>query len=342
MRTIVPISQLTQRPPELGRIRIGAKTAKAMKALDTFRFTSSDRTALDQIAAHYGGTVKPWSDPKAAEGQYEVVTDASEIRVALPADPLGGTPRYELYGGGGRERWCDGETCETWVDGGPDGPEPRDVPCVCVAKGELACKPTVHLSVILPDVRGIGTWRLTTHSWNAAQEMPGVVSLIVAAQARGIQRGTLSIKRRPPLARAGRTRKFPVPTLGLDASYEELVAGKATVGRLSSAAVGEIGAGPASPGGGEGTAALPVAEEAPEPVASTAPSVESVPPAQPEIVDAVVVGDYPDGWDDLAGPGKNKALRLARELAAEHGQVVPGSFDEIDADLAVATWAVLS
>lgn len=358
-RPIIPIRNLTQRPVELGRIRTGAKTDKAMKALDTFRLTSSDRTALEQVAEHYGGEVRPWSDPKVAEGQYEVVTTAPEIRIALPEDPLGGTPMYELYGGGGRERWCDGETCEVWAKG-PDGPEPSEVACYCAASGELACKPTVHLSVMLPDVRGIGTWRLTTHSWNAAQEMPAMVRMIHGLQSEGIQRAVLRIERKRSV-QAGQTRKFPVPTLGLDASIEQLMAGEAAVGRLQAAAVAEIEAGPtpvSTAGGSPAPDALTVgSSESEEPSGVTAViTSEGEPPAPPESLNAqlsAVVDDdvveaeiVDEALDELRsaialvpGLGEARVLKRARRIASDNGWDQPESFERITGPTLDAVYA---
>ena len=357
-RTIVPIRNLTQRPVELGRIRIGVKSGKAMKAIENFRFTSSDRAALEQVAAHYGGTVQPWSDDKAAEGQWEVITDAPEIRIALPADPLGGTPMYELYGGGGRERWCDGEKCEVW-EKGPDGPEPSEVPCKCAAAGEMTCKPTVHLSVILPDVRGIGVWRLTTHSWNAAQEMPAMVSMIDSLQTEGIQRAVLRIERKRSV-QAGQTRKFPVPTLGLDASIEQLMAGEAAVGRLSAAAVPEIEAGPMPPdpvGGSPAPDVLSVGSaESEEPSGvHDVITIEGDPPAPPEsfnaalsaavddVVDAEIVDDALDELRSaialVPGLGEARVLKRARRIAMDNGWDAPESFDGITGPTLDAVYA---
>ena len=223
-RSVVAIADLTRRVPEAGRIRIGQKTDRgAPKAIGEFRFTSHDRKAIDQIATLYGGTVKDWADPKAAAGQFEVVTDATEIRVVLPPDPLGGTPLYELWSGGGCERRCDGVTA-TIQQTGPEGPEPTDVPCLCAAKGELACNVTTHLSVILPEIRFAGVWRLTTKSWNAATELPGMVDMIHEAQGAGLQYATLALKHRRSTT-GGRTRKFLVPVLGVDATVEQMVSG---------------------------------------------------------------------------------------------------------------------
>lgn len=232
-RAVQPISQLARRVPEAGRIRIGEKTEKgAPKAIGEFRFTSHDRAAVDQIAAMYGGDVDSWDDPKAAAGQFEVVTQATEIRVVLPPDPLGGTPVYEMWGGGGCERRCDGVTC-TITQTGPEGPEPVDVECLCAAQGALACNVTTHLSVILPEIRFAGVWRLTTKSWNAAQELPGMVDLIHQAQGLGLQYATLGLKHRRSTS-GGQTRRFLVPTLGTDATVEQLAAGETRLAALPS------------------------------------------------------------------------------------------------------------
>lgn len=227
---VVPIANLERRIPEAGRIRTGVKTGNAMKALPEFRFTSHDEEALGQIAAMYGGTVAPWSDPKAAAGQFEVITEAPEIRVVLPPDPLGGTPIYELWGGGGCERRCDGLTAVV-LQQGPDGLEQVQTSCICVAKGEMSCKVITRLSVILPEVRFAGVWRLDTKSWNAAQELPGMVEMIQSMQGQGLTYATLALKHRRSVS-AGKTHRFIIPVLGIPASIESLAAGGQQLGSL--------------------------------------------------------------------------------------------------------------
>lgn len=241
-RPVVPIANLARRIPEAGRIRFGVKSGKAMKALDTFRFTSHDEEALSQIAALYGGDVVPWSDPKAAEGQHEVITDTGEIRIVLPPDPLGGTPIYELWGGGGCERRCDGVAAEI-VTRGQDGAEMTQVSCLCTANGSMACEPRTRLSVILPEIRFGGVWRLETKSWNAAQEMPGMVDLIQTMQERGLTRGVLALKQRRSVV-AGQTRRFTVPVLGVDETLNALASGAAQVGSLPAPAMAELAPAP--------------------------------------------------------------------------------------------------
>lgn len=325
-RQIVPIADLTRRIPEAGRIRTGKKQGNRPTAIGEFRFTSHDRTALEQIAALYGGTVNPWSDPKAADGQYEVITDAPEIRVVLPPDPLGGTPIYEMWGGGGCERRCDGVTCQKW-QAGPDGPEQVDVPCICSARDEMACKPITRLCVILPEVRFAGVWRLDTKSWNAAQELPGMVDTIRLLQDGGLPYATLSLKHRRSVV-AGKTSKFLVPVLGVASSIEELAAGTANVGSLGAG-------GPEAPALGDGR---PVVAELP-PERPAAPVVDVTPPADPddEIIDAEIVDDTPaSGPVDLAAAVSRstdvtqaRALKRAREIADARGLPLPNGLDEV-------------
>lgn len=290
---VVPLATIARRIPEAGRIRIGVKAPTSKggerpKAIGEFRFTSHDRAALEQIAGMYGGAVKPWSDPKAAEGQYEVITSAPEIRVVLPPDPLGGSPVYELWGGGGCERRCDGITA-TVLQQGPDGLEPTDVACLCAARGELSCSVTTRLSVILPEVRFAGVWRLDTKSWNAAQELPGMVDLIQQMQGRGLSYAVLAVKHRRSVF-AGETRRFMVPVLGVGASIEELAAGQARLGSIGAgdtvAPVGELGPGEV----GAGTVVVPASSAS---AAGSIPATEVPPPPDPddEITDAELVDE---------------------------------------------------
>lgn len=218
------------RLPEQGRIRLGKRGEKFPTALKTFRLTSADRSALDRAATIWGGEVTVW------ENEWQLITEASEIEIVLPHDPLGGTPIYELWGGASLQRRCDGEmaTVPRRVGNQPDDVEYDQVPCVCNARKLEECKPKTRLSVILPQLPFGGTWRMETGSWNAAEELPGMVETIEAvAQGRAIK-AVLAIREEEKVV-AGKTKKFIVPTLRMAESLAEAITGVAALGVLEAA-----------------------------------------------------------------------------------------------------------
>ena len=220
-QTVVPISQLRRTLPTVGRIRAGKKTDSGRPTkIHTWRFTSADREAVDAIAELYGGTVERFTDPKIAGEQWQVTTDTREVRVYLPPDCLDG-PSYEMWGGAGRERRCDGETA---VVSSKNGHEFRDVSqvCVCNANGVKECDLKIRLSVVIPELKLKGVWRVDTKSEAAAQEIPGMVDAIFGLQAKGLQPGQLILTERN--ARGG-ARQFNVPVLGIGYTADQLVAG---------------------------------------------------------------------------------------------------------------------
>jgi hypothetical protein len=216
-----------------------------MKAIPTWRATSRDEEAIRQIAAVYGGEPRPW---EGSDGQWEVITTAAELNVVLPPDPLGGTPIYEQWSGGGCQRRCDGVKCQV-PTAGPDGTELAEVDCICSAKGAMECSPHTRLSVILPDVRFAGVWRYeSATSWIVAQELPGMVELVRGLQERGLTRAVLAIEKR---RRTQDRKPFTIPVIRLADSPDEIAAGHAALGALPVAAVEPpvpaLAAAPASP-----------------------------------------------------------------------------------------------
>lgn len=228
-RPIVPIQSLQRRLPEAGRLRIGVRSGRAMKAIDTWRFTSHDEEAINQVARIYGGEPRPWKDAP-TPGQHEVITTAAELHVVLPPEPLGGGPYYEMWSGGGCQRRCDGITC-TVTTTGPDGGELAEVECICQAKSALECVPKTRLSVLLPDVKFAGVWRLETSSWNVAHELPPMIELIRSLQERGLTRALLALEHRRSVS-GGQTRRFVVPVLRVADSLDAIAAGAARVGAV--------------------------------------------------------------------------------------------------------------
>lgn len=215
----MPILVLQQRLRELGRIRIGQKVAtsngKTRPAkLNRFRLTSPSKELLDRVAAKYGGTVTPWT-PDGGAGQYEVITEATRMPIHVPPQPV--SQYFELWSGGGCQRRCDGITELL-----------KDRPCICGPDPEQRqCKPTTRLNVVLSEIEGVGVWRLESHGYYAALELPGVAELL--AQTGGYVEAFLGLEQRTA-KRDGQTRHWMVPTIDLAVTPAALMAGAASVG----------------------------------------------------------------------------------------------------------------
>ncbi len=192
---------LQRRLVEVGRIRMGEKNDKGFPTrLDTWKLTSRDQLRLTAAAKAFGGEVREWKDHP---GQYELHTTVDSLPILLmPGQAL--SQHYELWSGGGCKRRCDGET-EQFTDG----------PCLCDPEAR-ECKPHTRLNVLLPDVAGVGAWRLDTQGYYAATELTGTVDLLEIATMRGVLLpARLRIDQRSVL-RDGQTKRFPVPTLDID------------------------------------------------------------------------------------------------------------------------------
>jgi len=244
MRPIQPLADIETRAPEAGRIRLGIKSGKAMKSLDKFRFTSPYKDCIEALAFQYGGSVQAWSDPKASpNNQWEVITEASQIEVFLPPNPV--STWYELYSGSGLLRRCDGETCAVPQQTGPNLWEPVNTPCICVGKQNMECSPHTRLKVLLPNVPFRGIWRLETKGWNALKELPGMADLIRQLNDSGsMVRVALGIEKRSQMRPSGK-RNFVTPTLTMLDSPNQILAGGAQVQALGSVSLPELGAAPA-------------------------------------------------------------------------------------------------
>jgi hypothetical protein len=229
-RPFVPVHELAMRPPVHGKIRMGEKGPKGQpQKLKNFRFTTADKDALQQVADLYGGSIVPWPEQK---GQWQVKTEASEINVVLPREPLAPIT-YELWTGGGIQRRCNGEKVETPVKV-QGGVAMQMSPCICNAKEEYDCKPKIRLSVVLPEVKFGGVWLLESSSWNAAAELPGMVDMIQELQTRNFQRAVLAIEERKKVI-GGQTRQFIVPVLRPAVSMMELMEGSGSLLALAPA-----------------------------------------------------------------------------------------------------------
>ena len=226
---IVPTTQLRgSRMPEMGRLRMGEKHGKAMRAIPEWRLTSAHKGVIEQAAEVFGGECVPWNDTKAnPPNQWQVYTTTKELPVILPPDAV--DVGYEEWTGGGRSKVCDGITVEI---AGREGA--TEAPCICMRKGVFSCKPTTRLKVILPDLELSGVWRFESKGWNAAKELAGMTDLLAAIQPdTQLATARLVITHREQMQN-GKKKKFQVPMLHLNTTARELASG---VGGMTALAV---------------------------------------------------------------------------------------------------------
>lgn len=249
---IVPLKQLAGRAPEHGRLRYGDWTTtrggKSMPtAIDKWRFTSPDRTAIEALAEAYGGEPEEWVEPKASPAnQWQLRSKANSINVWLPRASF--TCQYELWTGDGLQRRCDGEACRYWTALGH-----VDTDCVCIADGlpkgktpqgwrDPACKPYSRVNLILPDIPFGGVWRLEVKGEIFMNEAPGMIALIEEISAGGMSKVRLQLTKRSSIVN-GQKANYIVPQFFADATAQQLMDGTAAVraGELSPVrAAGEL------------------------------------------------------------------------------------------------------
>lgn len=218
----MPILDIQKRARELGRIRIGhvvpTKNGKTRpEKLDLFRLTSASRPLLEKVAELYGGEVAEWQPQGGGAKAWEVVTNSTRLPIMVPPQPV--SQWYEFWTAGGCKHRCDGRTnvlTDEFCD--PEDPAHR----------AALERPTTRLNVVLRDVEGIGVWRLETHGWNAAVELPDAAEFL--ARAGGYVNGWVSLEARTSKAenpRTGKTetRHFMVPIIEIDVTPAELMAG---------------------------------------------------------------------------------------------------------------------
>lgn len=224
-----PIVQIQRRMMQLGRVRLGEKGPKGEpKKLGTFRFTSASRALLEALAEAHGGTVSAWEGAP-DEGYFQVTTAATSLDIILPPvfSDVDGSPTlpysqwYEMWSAGGCQRRCDGITESL-----------TGKPCMCdpdkrKAGAKTECQITTRVSFMLPDIPGLGVWRLDSKGWNAAVELPLTLEVLSsAAREHKFIPAVLSIQKRTS-KQDGQTRRYVVPVIELkDATMRQLASGE--------------------------------------------------------------------------------------------------------------------
>jgi hypothetical protein len=202
---------------EQGRLRLGYtvpipdKPGKSRPVRsETWILTSHSREHIDHAAQMWGGDVEEWQPMGNGVKQWRVITQAKAIDAILPpGDPL--TQAYETWSKGGCQRRCDGVTEQF-----------SGSPCLCIAEfgdhwydERNACDSKSRLKVLLPDMNGLGAWRMETGSFYATDEIAGMVDTLRGAVGDQVLIPvSLRIEPRTRVA-GGQTKQFVVPVLEL-------------------------------------------------------------------------------------------------------------------------------
>jgi Recombination directionality factor-like len=240
----MPILDIQRRGQQIGRIRIGhlistdsGKTRPAKLA--EFRFTTASRVSADAIAQLYGGEVRDWQ-----RGQFEVYTRQSAIGVTVPPRDQVISQWYEMWSKGGAQRRCDSQ--HEQIGDGPclcphaEDPDDEEEVARCAleraglakANPPRACKLVTRISVMIPDLPGLGVFRLDSGSYYAASEIGDAALLMQAARDKGVLLpAVLRIEQRQRIA-GGKTTNYPVPVLEVLATFRQIATGALEAGGI--------------------------------------------------------------------------------------------------------------
>lgn len=235
------VIDIQRRGQQIGRLRIGQQvaiikdgrdTGKTRPAkLDCFRFTTGSRMTAFAIAELYGGEVREWGK------EFEVITGQSVIGVTVPPRDEVVSQWYEMWSAGGCQRRCDSQREQ--ISNGPclcpHADDPSDTEAVAEAALERAdlakanppqaCKLITRIAVMIPDLPGLGVFRLDTSSYYAAVEIGDSAALMQMARDRGVfLPAMLRIEQRKRVA-GGQTKNYPVPVLEVLATFRSLATG---------------------------------------------------------------------------------------------------------------------
>lgn len=235
----MPLLDRQRRGYQIGEIRLGTRIQTnngkfRPSKLNAFRFTTRSESVATAVAEAYGAEAR---QTKLANDvtTWEVMTDRTEIPVIIPPGEQAISQWYELWSAEGCQRRCDGETEQR-------SQEACKCPADLFRRSELAakggaCKPTTRINVILPDLPGLGVWKIESHGNNAADEQAGTIETLAAAQAKGIHiPATVRLEQRV----SGKN-QFVVPVVDVTSTLRELMELDAGSSSLRAA----IGAAPA-------------------------------------------------------------------------------------------------
>jgi len=205
----MPVIDIQRRAVEVGRIRAGDKDAKGNpRKGKNWRLTSRDEVRLTAASRMWGGKVQPWAD---RDGEFELYTSTDTLPIMLMPGVLP-TTWYEMWSAGGCQRRCDGRHEII-----------SDAACMC-NPDERECNPHTRLSVMLPDLPGIGAWLLQSTGFYAASELAAVADILQRGAGAGVLLpARLILEQREDKKPGKPTHKYVVPVISIDVSFNELI-----------------------------------------------------------------------------------------------------------------------
>lgn len=230
---------------QIGRIRTGAKrvTSNGKEApikLETLRFTSAAKPAIEEVARQYGGDVRPWDNR--GHQEFEVVTNVKELLVTIPPEAEAISMWYEMWTKGGCKRKCDSEfdqksggpcLCAPLLERYPEEDRGRQRALMAKGQSPQTCFLQTRVSFILPDLPDVGVWRLDTKSYYGAEGMLGKLRIMEMARKQGVfLPARLWIDHQVDFV-GGQTRKYPVPQISLLNTVREIATGQLREGGLA-------------------------------------------------------------------------------------------------------------
>lgn len=165
------------------------------------------------------------------------MTRESAIGVTVPPRDEVVSQWYEMWNKGGAIRRCDSRTEQ--ISGGPcqcphaadpdDAGEVEDAARKRAALAKLnpprACKLVTRINVMIPDLPGLGVFRLDTGSYYAAVEIGDAAALMQTAREKGVfLPAILRIDQRQRKA-GGETKTYPVVVLEVLTTFRDLATG---------------------------------------------------------------------------------------------------------------------
>jgi hypothetical protein len=316
----MPILDIQRRGIPIGRIRLGQKVLVRGKVtpvkLGTFRLTSPSEDAIREAAEKLGGDPRPW------ERQWEVLTPLAKLYVLIPPRDAIVSQWYEMWNKGGCLRRCDSQ--RERISGGeclcPHAADPGnadEVAAMALQRHELAkrgsaCKIATRISLMIPDLSGIGVWRLDTGSFYAAGEVGDIAATLEVARSQNLfLPATATIQQRVRVA-DGRATTYPVPVLQALNTFREIASGQLGARGIDGQMPPALGAGPRV-----------IAAAASGPPATPSGPAEPAPAPFPD--------EPPPDDDDLAEPCQQARELAGRALATTSSAALRACFAEAEA-----------